>query len=108
MILNRQNRRWYDYDPTVSMSISLLRNASLENQIAISRYISEKGRHLGIEVKESIFAKFGIFQKRWYDTDENIYKAMEVLKLCPEDIQKSIALEIINQLYNLDIEKDSK
>ena len=36
--------------------------------------------------------------RRWYDADQKIAESFEYLKLLPEDIQKDVALKIINFL----------
>ncbi|MEI7473976.1 MAG: hypothetical protein WCK67_04285 [bacterium] len=105
MLTNNPNKRWYDGDPTVSMAISLLRNASQDKQTLVFNLIKDKGVELGIEVTTRTFKGFGLFKNRWYDSDEKLSNAMEVLRHCPTDIQKKVALDMINYLYNLELEQ---
>lgn len=105
MLTNQQSKRWYDCDPTVSMAVSLLRNSSSQNQQLAVALVNEKGKELEIKLSTKEFNVLGFFKKRWYDSDEEVSIAMEILKLCPAISQKKLALEIINYLYNLEMEQ---
>lgn len=91
--------RWYDKNPTVSLAISLLRNTAPNNQTLVAGLLLEKNKELNI-VGASI--QHLPFSKRWYDFDENLYLALEVLRHAPSTVQNDIAIEIINYLCTLD------
>jgi len=93
------NKRWYDVDPTVSLAVSLMRNANIITQYKCADLIVEKSKEKGIDLSENIITDaFNYVLRRWYDTNQKIAEAFEYLKLMPEDVQKETALDIINLL----------
>ena len=93
------NKRWYDIDPTVSLAVSLMRNANILTQYKCADLIVEKSKNNGIDLSENIITDaFNYVLRRWYDTDQKIAEAFEYLKLMPESVQKETALDIINLL----------
>lgn len=92
-----QSNRWYDKDPTVSLAISFLRNANTSLQEDASLFIINKSKELGA-ISNSKRRPFKIFNRRWYDSSEKLYNAIETLREAREDIQKSIAVELIDFL----------
>ena len=90
------NKRWYDIDPTVSLAVSLMRNANIISQYKCADLIISKSKENGINLSENIITDaFNYVLRRWYDTDQKIAEAFEYLKLMPEDLQKEISLELI-------------
>ena len=93
------NKRWYDIDPTVSLAVSLMRNANVITQYKCADLIIEKSKANGIDLSENILTDaFNYVLRRWYDTNQKIAEAFEYLKLMPDNLQKEIAVEIINLL----------
>ena len=93
------NKRWYDVDPTVSLAVSLMRNADIITQYKCADLIVEKSKENGIDLSENIITDaFNYVLRRWYDTNQKIAEAFEYLKLMPEDVQKETALDIISLL----------
>lgn len=93
------HKRWYDVDPTVSLAVSLMRNANIMTQYDCADLISEKSKENGVDLADNILTDaFSYVLRRWYDTDQKIAEAFEYLKCLPENIQKEVALEIINLL----------
>ena len=93
------NKRWYDIDPTVSLAVSLMRNANIMTQYKCADLIVTKSKNNGIDLSENILTDaFNYVLRRWYDTDQKISEAFEYLKLMPDALQKETALEIINLL----------
>ncbi len=92
-------KRWYDVDPTVSLAVSLMRNANILIQYKCADLIVQKSKDNGIDLSENIITDaFTYVLRRWYDTDQKMAEAFEYLKLLPLDIQKEVSLEIINFL----------
>lgn len=92
-------KRWYDIDPTVSLAVSLMRNANVMTQYKCADLIVKKSKENGIDLSENILTDaFNYVLRRWYDTDQKIAESFEYLKSLPEDLQKEIALDIINFL----------
>lgn len=93
------NKRWYDVDPTVSLAVSLMRNSNIITQYKCADLIVEKSKMYGIDLSANILTDaFTYVLRRWYDTDQKIAEAFEYLKSLPNDVQKEVALEIINLL----------
>ena len=98
------NKRWYDIDPTVSLAVSLMRNANLIVQYKCADLIVRKSKENGIDLSENILTDaFNYVLRRWYDTDQKIAEAFEYLKLMPFELQKEISLEIIALLQKEEI-----
>ncbi len=92
-------KRWYDVDPTVSLAVSLMRNANILTQYKCADLIIKTSKDNGIDLSENILTDaFTYVLRRWYDTDQKIAESFEYLKLLPIEIQKSVALDIINLL----------
>lgn len=93
------NKRWYDIDPTVSLAVSLMRNANIMSQYKCADLIIKKSKDFGLDLSENIITDaFNYVLRRWYDTDQKIAESFEYLKLMPEDVQKETALELIKLL----------
>lgn len=92
-------KRWYDVDPTVSLAVSLMRNANILTQYKCADLIIKTSKDNGIDLSDNILTDaFTYVLRRWYDTDQKIAESFEYLKLLPIDIQKSVSLDIINLL----------
>jgi len=92
-------KRWYDVDPTVSLAVSLMRNANILTQYKCADVIVQTSKENGIDLSENILTDaFTYILRRWYDTDQKIAESFEYLKLLPADIQKEVALKIIDLL----------
>lgn len=97
-------KRWYDIDPTVSLAVSLMRNANIVTQYKCADLIVKKSKDNGIDLSENILADaFTYVLRRWYDTDQKIAEAFEYLKIMPIEIQKEVALDIINLLQEEEV-----
>ena len=92
-------KRWYDIDPTVSLAVSLMRNANIMTQYKCADLIVNKSKDNGVNLADNILADaFSYVLRRWYDTDQKIAESFEYLKSLPEELQKEVALELINLL----------
>ena len=92
-------KRWYDVDPTVSLAVSLMRNANIITQYKCADLIIKTSKDNGIDLSDNILTDaFTYVLRRWYDTDQKIAESFEYLKLLPLEIQKTVALDIINLL----------
>ena len=92
-------KRWYDIDPTVSLAVSLMRNANIMSQYKCADLIIKTSKENGIDLSENILTDaFSYVLRRWYDTDQKIAESFEYLKLLPTELQKDVALQLINLL----------
>ena len=93
------HKRWYDVAPTVSLAVSLMRNANIMTQYDCADLIVARSKENGIDLADNILTDaFSYVLRRWYDTDQKIAEAFEYLKCLPQGVQKEVALEIINLL----------
>ena len=98
------NKRWYDIDPTVSLAVSLMRNANIMSQYKCVDLIVRKSKENAIDLSENIITDaFNYVLRRWYDTDQKIAESFEYLKLMPETLQKETALELISLLQEEEV-----
>ena len=92
-------KRWYDVDPTVSLAVSLMRNANIMTQYKCADLIVKKSKDNGVDLADNILADaFSYVLRRCYDTDQKIAESFEYLKSLPEELQKEVALDLINLL----------
>ena len=92
-------KRWYDVDPTVSLAVSLMRNANIMTQYKCADLIVKKSKNNGIDLVDNILTDaFTYVLRRWYDTDQKIAESFEYLKSLPDELQKEVALDLINLL----------
>ena len=102
------HKRWYDVDPTVSLAVSLMRNANVMTQYDCADIIVKKSKDNGIDLADNILADaFTYVLRRWYDTDQKIAESFEYLKSLPMELQKEVALDIINYLQEAEIHRPS-
>ena len=72
------HKRWYDVDPTVSLAVSLMRNASIITQYDCADLIINKSKEHGIDLADNILTDaFTYVLRRWYDTDQKIAESFE-------------------------------
>lgn len=97
----REFRRWYDKDPILSKTMSVLQTSTDEDQIRMSINLIKIIIEHNIEGKsftsiEDIMAAVndGVIEKgnaRWYDMDNTVRTAIQMLENCPEEMRNSIA-----------------
>ena len=98
------NKRWYDIDPTVSLAVSLMRNANIMTQYKCADLIIKNSKEYCLDLSENIITDaFNYVLRRWYDTDQKIAESFEYLKLMPDEVQKATALELINLLQEEEV-----
>lgn len=99
-------KRWYDNDPTLSMAISLLQNASYANQELAAKYIFniiEQQRLLNNQQFNSLYKGIAfIFPNNRNQLQVEARRLVEELKHLPSVTQESLALVLINYIYVLD------
>jgi len=95
--------RWYDHDLTISLAISILRNANRKNQLLVADYVIQRAKEYNIPIKKIAPPKIGLFFRRWYDFDERLHYTLEYLRLLPDDAKKSLSIEMISYLCELDV-----
>ena len=83
----------------VSLAVSLIRNAETPLQEKCADYIINYAQEKGLQLKNNTLNDtFNYILRRWYEQDEHIAQAFEYFENAPLDLQKEIALEVINIL----------
>jgi hypothetical protein len=99
--------RWYDKDPTLSMAISLLQNASKSHQEMTARHALHYLERENLVDPAFLRTQDGrikfIFPlKRRSKMDVQACRMLEIMKRMAPDLQQTMALQIINYIYLLD------
>lgn len=93
------HKRWYDIDPTVSLSVSLMRNVDEQTQLKCAEFIIDFAKQRDVRLKTNgLNDAFNYILRRWYDKDKRISEAFDYFQASPMEIQKEISLEVINFL----------
>ena len=114
--MSNEVRRWYDRDPLLSKMMRILKNSDDDFQIKMAinliKVIIE--HHIDTDQFQSIndimmAVQDGHIDKgnaRWYDADNTLRTAIQMLESCPADMQrritKDIAEKIISEFNQID------
>ena len=94
--------RWYDKEPTLSLAVSLMKNESVNIQVACAQLITEKAKNFGVIRQNNLLDAFNYVVLRWYETDERISEAFEYLKAASDEVRREIAMEVIEYLQKIE------
>lgn len=101
---SRNYRRWYDKDPILSKSMSILEHSSDEEQIKFAlnlvkiiaeHQLADSDFEDVSDILENV--EEGIQPRgkdRWYDLNSTVQTAITMLENCPLETQKAIAKEM--------------
>jgi hypothetical protein len=99
--------RWYDKDPTLSMAISLLQNASHAHQETAARYMFKVMDGLSLLDSAELRTKndrirfmFPTFRRSKFEMHAR--HLVELMKHLSYDAQQAMAVQLINYIYLLD------
>ena len=95
------HRRWYDKEPTLSLAVSLLKNAEKQEKTECAKAIIEFCKSLNIEFHRTQIENIGYTLKRWHDKDKMLFDAIEYIRIAPAAIRKEISSRIINFLQTV-------
>ncbi len=114
--MSNEVRRWYDRDPLLSKMMRILKDSDDDFQIKMAinliKVIIE--HHIDTDQFQSIndimmAVQDGHIDKgnaRWYDADNTLRTAIQMLESCPPDMQrritKDIAEKIISEFNQID------
>ena len=107
---SNQHRRWYDKDPVLSQAVQTLEHSDDETQIRIALnlikiIIEHNIEDEKFEAVEDIINAVGSGiddnrKGRWYDIDNTLRTAMNMLQNCPEATQRIIAKEMAKMVVD--------
>lgn len=101
-----QNRRWYDKDPILSKAMSILETTDDQFQIKIALNLitiiiehnieSDSFRSLDDILCSVDEGRCERGNERWYDLNDTVRTAFQMLEKCAEDVQSTAAKDIAN------------
>lgn len=89
-------KRWYDVDVTVSRAVAMLEAAEENLQLVCADYVIDKLKDIDFEM--TLDEQYNYIMRRWYDKNIKVSHAMEYLKHAPEELQRQLALDIIEYI----------
>ena len=89
-------KRWYDVDVTMSRAVAIWEGANEQLQTVCADYVIDKLKDMDFEM--SLDEQYNYIMRRWYDKNIRVSHAMEYLKHAPEEIQRQLALDIIEYI----------
>ncbi len=99
-------KRWYDQDPALKQALECLSKASDKYQaqialniilVIVEHQIETRSLTRVDDLIQSIQTSNTISQqyfRRWYDVNESLRAAMQMLQDCPADVQKKVIPDI--------------
>lgn len=105
--MNKQYKRWYDYDPILLEVIEMLRNYQEELHSQAEKFLEKVEEQVSKEAVEKFYELVKPPQgNRWYDKDPIISRTVELLRVVPTEIQKAAAQNFIRALEENGIRKE--
>ena len=109
MLINN-HRRWYDQDPALSIAMQTLERADDKEQIMLALHLIKIINEHKIE--DALISPTGDVEQegrmsRWYDVDKTLRISIEMLRRCPEPVQRVLAHQIVSEL-KAQMEKDAE
>jgi hypothetical protein len=101
---NDNSQRWYDHDPKLVEAIEVLRQFENELKSQAEIFLARLQDAVGEEAIEQFYkdilaARGDKMGRRWYDKDETLSKAIELLKVAPPEAQRQIAESFLASLH---------
>lgn len=101
-------KRWYDYDPLLVEVMDLLRNFKDDLKEQAGIFLKKVEDHVGKEAIESFYEKVKpVNGNRWYDHDPVLSRAVELLRVVPQDVQRQASKKFLQALKAKGIDIDS-
>ncbi|MDD3593911.1 MAG: hypothetical protein PHX18_04715 [Candidatus Gastranaerophilales bacterium] len=104
----KKYKRWYDYDPTLLEVIEILRNYQDELKAQAAIFLEKIEAQAGKETVDRFYSMVKPVDggKRWYDKDPVISKAIELLRVVPSSVQKSVAENFMKSLESTGLTRE--
>lgn len=94
-----QYKRWYDHDPLLVEVMELLRNFKDDLREQAEVFLKKIEDHVGKDAIEAFYAKVKPENgNRWYDQDPVLSRAVELLRIVPQDIQREASKKFLYSL----------
>ena len=100
-------KRWYDHDPLLMEVMELLKNYKDDLRDQAEIFLAKIESQVGKDAIDSFYEKVKhVNGKRWYDQDPVLAKAVELLRVVPENIQRQAAQKFLDSLKDQGITTD--
>ncbi|MBK8190555.1 MAG: hypothetical protein IPK79_08920 [Vampirovibrionales bacterium] len=99
-------KRWYDHDPLLIEVLDLLRTFPDDVRAHAQAFLEKIEAQVGAEALEEFYAlsKPPRQGNRWYDQDPIVSKAVELLRVAPQDAQRRAALRFLDAMKRQGLE----
>ena len=102
-----QYKRWYDHDPLLVEVMELLRNFQDDLREQAQIFLTKIENQVGKDAVESFYERAKHPKgNRWYDDDPVLSRAIELLRIVPQDIQRKASENFLNSLKDQGITID--
>ena len=100
--MEQKFKRWYDYDSELLKLINILKDYQDELRQQAELFLQQIEKKVSKEALDKFYAQTKQINggKRWYDNDPVISKTIELLRIIPQDVQRSAAIKFIEELKN--------
>ena len=98
--MSQEYKRWYDYDPTLLKVINILKDYQEELKEQAAIFLDSIEKKVSKEAIEKYYQMVKPINggSRWYDKDPIISRTVELLRVVPQDVQKTVAQNFIETL----------
>jgi len=95
-----ETRRWYDQDPLLAEVLDLLQAYPDDLKAQASQFLQRIEEQIGPEALEHFYAmsKPSKTGHRWYDADPTVSKAVELLRVVPQPVQRQAASRFLEAM----------
>lgn len=101
-------KRWYDHDPLLLEVIELLKNYQTELKAQAEVFLQKIEEKVSKETVDKFYAMVKPINanNRWYDKDPVISKAVELLRVVPLEVQKSVSEQFLKSLEKIGVTRE--
>ena len=98
--MTQEYKRWYDHDPALLKLINILKDYQEELKEQAAIFLDSIEKKVSKEVIEKYYQMVKPINggSRWYDKDPIISRTVELLRVVPQDVQKTVAQNFIETL----------
>ena len=96
----QEYKRWYDHDPELLKLINILKDYQEELKEQAAIFLDSIEKKVSKEAIEKYYQMVKPINggSRWYDKDPVISRTVELLRVVPQDVQKTVAQNFIKTL----------
>ena len=108
MSSQNMSKRWYDKDPALSRAINQLREAPDKHQaqvalniikVIVEHQVEDPKEERSVDaIMKNVYQSEGPDKRRWYDINESLHSAMQLLNDCPEELQLSVIPSVASMI----------